>query len=83
MVMLAAGLGVMIGGGLLVLWLVKRGVLFGLNIQRVPAGEDWQTFYRRQSRARRKSGKSGWIWFVAGAAAILAALSGALLFFTG
>lgn len=81
--MLGAGLGVMIGGGLLILWLVKRGVLFGLNIHRVPAGEDWQTFYRRRNRERRKTGKSGWIWFAAGAGAILAALSGAFLYFSG
>jgi hypothetical protein len=81
MIMLAAGLGVMLGGGLFVLFVLRRSTL---SIQRVPVGEDWTTFYRRQQRERRKSKlSSGWIWYFLGAVAVLVALGALAAYFLG
>lgn len=73
MIALGAGLLVILGGGLAVLFLLNRS---GLTVQRVPAGEDWTTFYRRLQREKRKSklSSNGWVWFAIGAVLVFFAL---------
>lgn len=81
MIMLAGGLVVMLGGGLVVLFVLRRSTLV---IRRVPVGEDWTTFYRRQQRERRKSKlSSGWIWFAIGAVLVFFALGALAAYFLG
>lgn len=80
MIMLGAGLLVMLGGGMFVLFVLNRS---GLSIQRVTVGEDWTTFYRRQQREKRKSNSSGWVWFAIGAVLVFFALGALAAFFLG
>jgi len=71
-------------GGVLAIMLVVLFVLtrvgggWGLNIQQVPAGEDWTTYWRRYVREKRakrpmKTGRS-WLFLGAGVGIMLVGL---------
>lgn len=59
------GFVVLIGGGLLALFLIRSGFMF-VSITHVPDGEEWQRFYRRRLAEKRTRRPGPMVWIVLG-----------------